>query len=249
MRPLRDDPDRSDPVAACAARLLSEVRSVELTEARAARMRQALDRPRRKLELKLLRPAAVVAALVSLAATAGATYAAVRMLGDRPPSIEPRLEEAPALDVGPRPGESEGAVEAPEPAPRDADAPVTPEADPPGRAAPPAPDRAAGSSQHGAAAPADSATTPAPGATLVVDAMRALRHEKNPDKAARLLEEYQKQHPSGALAEEALALQMESAAARGDPSASHLAATYLSRFPQGRFRAAAEQVLSRARSR
>jgi hypothetical protein len=77
---------------------------------------------------------------------------------------------------------------------------------------------------------------------LVMDAMRALRQEGRPDSAAKQLDEYLRRHPSGALAEEALALSVEAATERGDPRARDLAERYLARYPSGRFRRAAERA-------
>jgi hypothetical protein len=78
----------------------------------------------------------------------------------------------------------------------------------------------------------------------VVGAVKALRTENDPARAARLLAEYLRIYPRGALLEEALALSIEAAAARRDPAATTFAARYLAEFPKGRFRRAAEQALS-----
>lgn len=77
---------------------------------------------------------------------------------------------------------------------------------------------------------------------LVVTAMRALRQERQPQRAAALLDEYLRRYPSGALAEEALALSVEAATQRGDARAADLAERYLARYPSGRFRRAAERA-------
>ncbi len=52
---------------------------------------------------------------------------------------------------------------------------------------------------------------------LVFDAMRALRREGHPERAAKLLDEYLRRYPEGSLAEEALALSIETSTALGDP--------------------------------
>jgi hypothetical protein len=49
------------------------------------------------------------------------------------------------------------------------------------------------------------------------------------------------------LQEEALALSIEAAAALGDEEARRLSASYLQRYPQGRFRAQAQRVLGNSR--
>jgi hypothetical protein len=80
---------------------------------------------------------------------------------------------------------------------------------------------------------------------LVFDAMRALRRERNPEQAAKLLNEYLRRYPHGSLAEEALALSIEAATALEDPKAKALADRYLTLYPTGRFRAAAERARAR----
>jgi hypothetical protein len=85
-------------------------------------------------------------------------------------------------------------------------------------------------------------------AVLVLQGLRALRHDGDPKEAARLLEEYRERVPDGALAEEALALSIEAALARGDESAAQLAETYLSRYPNGRFRDAAKRAKAKTRA-
>jgi len=80
-------------------------------------------------------------------------------------------------------------------------------------------------------------------ANLLLDATRALRHDGNPARAAELLAQYQKKFPRGALAEEALARSVESAAARGDARATTLAKRYLKLYPNGHFVAKAKRAL------
>jgi hypothetical protein len=80
---------------------------------------------------------------------------------------------------------------------------------------------------------------------LVFDAMRALRREGQPDRAARLLDEYLRRYPRGSLCEEALALAIEANSALGDPKAKSLADRYLTSYPEGRFRPAALRARAR----
>ena len=87
-----------------------------------------------------------------------------------------------------------------------------------------------------AAAPDDAAT--------IMEAMRALRVERNPARARQLLGRYLEQYPNGALAEEALALSLEAAVARGDGDAAALAARYLKLYPSGPFQALARQTIA-----
>jgi hypothetical protein len=84
--------------------------------------------------------------------------------------------------------------------------------------------------------------------TLVATAMRALRRDHDPVGAGRLLDDYLRRWPNGALIEEALALALEAANARGDARARAFATTYLQRFPSGRFGEAARRTLTSART-
>ncbi len=91
-------------------------------------------------------------------------------------------------------------------------------------------------------------TSRAPAASekgLVFDAMRALRREAQPERAARLLDEYLRRYPRGSLAEEALALAIEAHSALGDPRTKGLADRYLTSYPAGRFRPAALRARAR----
>lgn len=77
----------------------------------------------------------------------------------------------------------------------------------------------------------------------VLAAIRAWRSEHDATKARRLLGAYLRDNPRGALAEDALALLIEVAAAQKDPRASDYAKRYLSAYPAGRFRAMATRVV------
>jgi protein TonB len=79
----------------------------------------------------------------------------------------------------------------------------------------------------------------------VAEAVRALRKQGDSARAQALLDQYLKNNPRGALAEDALALSIEAAAARKDPRAADYARRYLARYPNGRFRSVAERALSR----
>lgn len=81
-------------------------------------------------------------------------------------------------------------------------------------------------------------------AELVRRAVIALRRDKDPERAARLLEQAHAKGASGPLAEELMALRVEAARARHDPSAARFARAYLQRYPQGRYRELAQQTLA-----
>ena len=80
--------------------------------------------------------------------------------------------------------------------------------------------------------------------SLLFDATRVLRGERDPARAGALLDAYFRRFPHGALAEEALALAIEAAEARGDARARVLARRYLGRYPSGHFRELAERALA-----
>jgi hypothetical protein len=80
----------------------------------------------------------------------------------------------------------------------------------------------------------------------MVEAMRE-RRAGNLARARELSSEYRLKYPGGALQEEAFALSIEAAAALGDDEAHRLAASYLQRYPQGRFRAQALRVVGASR--
>jgi|GEM_PF-876517 len=79
-------------------------------------------------------------------------------------------------------------------------------------------------------------------AGLVVQAMRAFRHDGDPALARALCTAYLQRHPDGPLAEEALALTIEAAVAQHAPDAPALGARYLQRYPGGPFRGLARQA-------
>ena len=79
----------------------------------------------------------------------------------------------------------------------------------------------------------------------VAEAVRALRKQGDAARAQALLDQYLLANPHGALAEDALALSIEAAAARKDPRAADYARRYLARYPNGRFKTVAERALSR----
>jgi len=76
----------------------------------------------------------------------------------------------------------------------------------------------------------------------VVEGMRALRLERNPVRAREVLTGYLDRYPTGALAEEALALSIEAAVTHHDADAAALAAHYLQLYPAGPFSALAREA-------
>lgn len=98
-----------------------------------------------------------------------------------------------------------------------------------------------------AAAPPAPARPTGEDPTPVVAAIRAWRSEGDAARAQRLLDRYLRDNPRGALAEDALALSIEVAAARKDPRAVPRAKRYLAAYPKGRFRSLAEKVVRGSR--
>jgi hypothetical protein len=170
-----------------------------------------------------LRPALLGVAGVLLAATGAA--AGYSMLAPAPAKDQPVVASAPPVLKAPS-----GAVAAAPPL-----APTEPAPAP----APAEPVAATSASAK------RSAPRPGEDPSQVAEAVRALRKQGDFARAQALLEQYLKNNPRGALAEDALALSIEAAAARKDPRAADYARRYLARYPNGRFRAVAERALSR----
>jgi len=78
---------------------------------------------------------------------------------------------------------------------------------------------------------------------LLVDAVRALRHEHDPARAERLLSRYLDRYPDAVAAEDALALALEATLGRDPPRAAGFAVRYLARYPSGRWAALARRAL------
>jgi hypothetical protein len=92
----------------------------------------------------------------------------------------------------------------------------------------------------------DSARTGGDGeSALMLDAVRALRRDRDPVRALSLAQTALDRYPHGAQVEEAMALGMEAANAAGDGATAHkLAERYLASFRAGRFADRAQQIVS-----
>ena len=84
-------------------------------------------------------------------------------------------------------------------------------------------------------------------ATSVVEAIQALRTERNPARAQALLNDYLKSNPRGTLSGDALALSIEAASAQHDPRAAEYARRYLASYPKGKYRDLAKRALEAQR--
>lgn len=236
IKPLRDAPDGADPLLLEAARLLCAVPPLTPSPLRKERVRAALSRQRPKAAwqraplLGALRPAVAFLLLLVLMAAASA------MIGRR----LLRHQSAPAPPAPPAPiVRAPMAPSIPAP-PAGLWRPAPPPAAPPPAVPPPKHARPARLAAPRPEVPA--AAPDNPEAALVLAAVKALRRDKDPERAGVLLDDYLRLYPRGALAEEALALAIEAAAARGDERAVELANEYLSRFPGGRFREVARRA-------
>jgi hypothetical protein len=196
-------------------------------------LERVLDRQRARHggAARFLRPVVALAILLVAGATAASTFGhgwlarGLRSLGAQAPIVAPetvprRHLRAIAEPIAPTPpvAEAEEAVPSPELAPVAAHAPRL-------------------------AARPHAVRTEDP--SLVVDAIRALRTDRDPRRAGTLLAAYLRTYPHGALSEEALALSIEASAAQHDPRAATFADQYLREYPHGRFRRAAGQAIER----
>ncbi len=220
MRRLPELFDPTDPTEAYGAALLAKVARLEPSPARKRRIWLSLqERPLRRPVRRT--SGAVAAALVLCAATAasGAISHFWTSWQRGPEVIAPSLPSVHRPPVVTPPVRPEA---------------VVPRVEAPSIAVKPAP------SKPRAADPVEASDA------LMVEAMRE-RRAGNFARARDLSSEYRLKYPSGALQEEALALSIEAAVALGDVEASRLAALYLQRYPQGRFRGQAQRASGSAR--
>ena len=258
---LRDKVGDADRSLARAAELVASVPAIAEFAARKQRVQRAVlaSGSGRAWLPVLLRPPVVVALLLAAGVVAAATLG--RSLLTRPqrglggsseiptentrrgasprriPEIRAELpvtveETAPVLPTVVPPPAATAAPSRPTNAPPRPSRPASQAAGQPALAAQPAKDSTPETAPPTKAAPAQETA-------LVVAAVRALRREHDPARAGLLLDDYLHRYPSGVLAEEALALAIEAASARGDARAATFARVYLARYPQGRFQHAA----------
>jgi len=113
----------------------------------------------------------------------------------------------------------------------------------------PAPPTPAEPAANARSTPKSSRSRPEAGedATRVVEAIQALRTERNPARAQALLNDYLKESPRGTLSGDALALSIEAASAQHDPRAAEYARRYLASYPKGKYRELAKRALEAQR--
>jgi hypothetical protein len=242
MDRLRDQTSSPDALTARAARLLSAMPPLDTGRVRPPELPDPGGRRAPAAGV----PAALVLAVVLASVAAAAAAVRTWPLGHGKaghPAEAPQVAAAsqpvspPAARAIVRPastveatGDGLAAPVAPEPGPRWAPATLEPS-----RAAPAGPGPAV--SQREVVVEDES--------TLIVRAVRALRREGDPARAQALAEQALQKFPHGAQAEEAMALIMEAASARGDASGAQQTATaYLARFGSGRFADRARRILA-----
>jgi hypothetical protein len=232
---LIETKSNADPTQAYLAELLRANEPVLVSSARKQQVLNGIflrQQMRRRPVARLLRPVFVVGVLsLAGAATAAATIGRRVWIEHRAPVVEGPAPRAPVVAVRhARPVRVAAAAEAP--APRSAQ-PIAP-ARPAHRVKPPARARVV----------VPRAVPSSEDPSQVVDAIQALRNHHDPVRASRLLAGYLTRYPQGALAEEAIALSIEAAAANHSPAAASFAERYLRQYPNGRFRQTAEKALA-----
>jgi hypothetical protein len=269
MERLRQQVSSSDPALANAARRLSRVPPLEPSLRLKHRVRASLALRRRRGTKRLLRLALIGATVFGFGAIgfAAVDRGWIRALVFEPapppapharslprapsspkaeepaaPSLLARIQEstsvhAPIEPEKPQQKRAVRALVAEDPAP-------LPQARGPLKAPPP---EAAANAAPLTAQERIAPVVPERGSELVLEALRALRQDGDPKRARARLDEYLAAHPSGALVEEASALEIEAAAAEDDPQTVDLARRYLDRYPTGRFRDAALRARERFR--
>lgn len=237
MNRLRDEAPGGTPGQALAQRLVRAARPLEASTALKREVRRSLPSRPRSASFAL-RTALAAAAMVALFGAASAMTA--RWWQAR------RHAQAPHDTTRATPL----AARAPESSP-----PRTPAAPPPPCPAP-VPSRSSSSPARATPrlatprplAPAD-VRVPSPSAapsdqlTLYLDGIEALRRRHDPAAAAHLLARYRDAYPNGDFVEDSYALSMEAASSLGE-TPRDLAAAYLARFPEGRYRRLAAQALA-----
>jgi hypothetical protein len=247
MKRLRDEVPAGDTADTLARRLVRAARPLEVPVALRREVRRGLPTRPRPASFGLR--TALVAATLAVFGVASAMTAHWWQRRERAP-IERRGEPSRPMRT---PTESRPA--APTPIPMATPAPTRSSSIL--SSSPSTPVTSSGAAAHPsqraiALSPVSSAEIPlpTPSATasdelvLYLDGVDALRARHDPSAAARLFARYREAYPNGSFVEDSFALSMEAASSEGE--APHdLAAAYAARFPHGRYRKLAAQVLAR----
>lgn len=240
MKRLVDEP--ASPLEERAAQLVQSVGPLPESDALRERVRRNLDRPAPGFRLR--RPVLVFLGVLACSASAAAVWGGVRYFSRGPVELSPtehgvrppaRAAEPTRATASPERRDStalvqEGTVSKDAPADR---APTHP-------AAPASP---SSRSPHRTVAKQEAThTASASDTVLLQQAVEALRSKGDAARADELLEKYRTKG-DGQLAEEALALSIEANLSQNPPKAQSLARSYLSKYPNGRFKSLAERAL------
>lgn len=235
------DNELAEPALREARRMLSAVRPVEVSLARLERVRSRIDAaPTQPVVRVLPRPlfalaaAAVFIGGAAFALLAGGPWSNARPAASTAVSSPSPMASSPALRA-PNVSASSGTEPLAAERARGAAVPTASASQPPAASSAVAEWRAPA---HGPTPTVESPT--ANDVARIHAAAKALRSERDPARAAQLLEGVR----GGPLAEEVLALRLEAAVARHDGSAQALARRYLAAYPKGRYRALASSALS-----
>lgn len=249
MKPLRDRSTPMSPIEASAVSLLRSIQPRRPPPEFKRRVRARLLVSRSAPRARRIRPAALSIGVLLLAAGAGAAIAGTWVVRQYQASnssaeVVERQYHSPNAPVHRSQESSQRTAE-----PATAEPEVLAQADNPSPSIPEAQPSTRSSAQSPAKTSAQSKLAepgkPTEQVKLVFDSMRALRRDGQPERAAKLLDEYLRRYPGGALAEEALALSIEAATMLGNPRAKDLASRYLARYPNGQFRKAAAHARAR----
>jgi hypothetical protein len=244
VKPLREQFDPNDPNEVCGAALLARVPPLAFSAARQQRVRFAIRASRPGWAVLRLSPAFLAGAVI-LGATGASAMVARYFVRTHLLAPELATTIVGAGDPAPRAAAKPRQVTSPAPAPQEPEsAPALAPIPEPAAKAEPTPKSAPPKSRVAAPAPV-SPSAASPGGALMLEAMQA-RRSGDMARAASLLAEYRAKYPDGDLHEEALALSIEAAVARGDDNAKGLAAQYLKRYPNGRFREQADRAFKAA---
>jgi hypothetical protein len=251
MQRLREQTSSPDPVTARAAMLLSAMPPLQVD--RLPQRPLAADRPGNRTGAYRFRMMLVLAISLGSVAAAAATLHRVGWFGARDgasgTTTSPQSQVVPdARPRGPDHGLGSKVAEAvsADPAPVDTAGSVVPARSPAAPSSPRSPGATASHKAGSESSPGGAVGAGENESALIVNAVRALRRDGNAARAQALAEEALQRYPQGMQVEEAMALAMEAASARGDVSGARRAAQrYLERFGGGRFADRASRILAK----
>jgi hypothetical protein len=239
MDRLRGQRVSEDADVAFAARLLDATEPRQPSPEACARVLAEVKRQRRRQPRMVLRPAAVIVALLLfIVAPASAMWG--RAIVTRATSwARGRLRSTRAADHAPTPAPGVPALSTP------VDEPTIARDEAPAEAPAAVKHTVRGNARPALPEPAKSSTPSTPPmsdeSVMVAEAFRALRQDGDRARAAALLDGYLAEHADGELLEEALGLRMEAAQRAGD-DAGAFARRYVARFPRGKLHVLAERL-------